>query len=76
MAEMVGLSRGLRRSNGVVGSIVAAVKLGLNRFTAGGRSTRLRPEAWSDYLLRDIGLDGRVRDRDDPRGAPRDWLMR
>ena len=74
MAEMVGLSRGLRRSNGVVGGLVATVKLGFNRLT-GRRSTQLRLDEWPDYLLRDIGLDSTVRDQPDPR-ANTDYLIR
>ena len=73
MAEMVGLSRGLRRSHGVVGGLVATVKLGLNRIT-GRRSNQLRLDEWPDYLLRDIGLDRRAGDHVDPRGT--DWLVR
>ena len=74
MAEMVGLSRGLRRSNGVIGGLVATLKLGLSRLTGSRRSTQLRLDEWPDYLLRDVGLDRRVREDADPRGA--DWLMR
>jgi hypothetical protein len=74
MAEMVGLSRGIRRPHGVVGSLVAAVKLGLTRLTGGRHSTQLRLEEWPDYLLRDVGLDRRARPDIDPRGQ--DWLMR
>ena len=76
MAEMVGLSRGLRRRNGAIGSFLAALKLGLARFSGGGESARLRPEEWPDYLLRDIGLDSRARDESDPRAKPTDWMMR
>jgi hypothetical protein len=74
MAEMVGLSRGLRRSNGVIGGLVGTLKLGLTRLTGGRRSNQLRLEEWPDYLLRDIGLDRRVREDIDPRST--DWLMR
>jgi hypothetical protein len=74
MAEMVGLSRGLRRSNGVIGGLVAMLKLGLTRLTGSRRSNQLRLEEWPDYLLRDIGLDRRVREDIDPRST--DWLMR
>lgn len=74
MAEMVGLSRGLRRSHGAVGSLVAALKTGLSRLTRGRRSSQLRLEEWPDYLLRDIGLDRRAREDGDPRDT--DWLVR
>ena len=74
MAEMVGLSRGLRRSSGVVGGLIATLKLGLFRLTGGSRSTQLRLDDWPDYLLRDIGLDRRVREDPDPRFTDR--LMR
>lgn len=74
MAEMVGLSRGLRRSHGVIGGLVGTLKLGLTRLTGGRRSNQLRLEEWPDYLLRDIGLDRRVREDIDPRST--DWLMR
>ena len=76
MAEMVGLSRGLRRRNGAIGSFVAALKLGLARLSGNRRSARLRPEEWPDYLLRDIGLDSTICDEADPRAGPTDWLMR
>jgi hypothetical protein len=76
MAEMVGLSRGLRRRNGAIGSFVAALKLGLARLSGNSRSAQLRPEEWSDYLLRDIGLDSTIRDELDPRAKPADWPTR
>jgi len=76
MAEMIGFSQGVGHRNGAIGGLVAALKRSLFRLTGGGRSTSLRPEEWPDYLLRDIGLDSRVRDEVDPRGKPTDWLMR
>jgi len=76
MAEMIGLSRDIRRQNSALGGLVAALKRSIFRLTGSGRSASLRPEEWPDYLLRDIGLDGRVRDEVDPRGKPTDWLMR
>jgi hypothetical protein len=76
MAEMIGLSRGVGHQTGAIGGLVAALKRSLSRLTGGDRSTSLRPEEWPDYLLRDIGLDGRIRDEVDPRGRPTDWLMR
>jgi len=74
MAEMVGLSQGARRSHGVAGSLVTALKFGLTRLAGRSRSTQLRLEEWPDYLLRDIGLDRRAREDADPRST--DWLMR
>jgi hypothetical protein len=74
MAEMVGLSHGLRRSNGLIVGLIATLKAGLGRLTGGRRSAQLRLEEWPDYLLRDIGLDARAREDADPRGT--DWLMR
>jgi hypothetical protein len=71
----MGLSRGLRRRNGAIGGLVAALKHGLATL-AGNHSNRLRPEEWPDYLLRDIGLDRSIRDEVDPRGHATDWLMR
>jgi hypothetical protein len=76
MAEMIGLSRGLRRRNGAIAGLVAALKHGLANLTGGNRSNRLRPEEWPDYLLRDIGLDSTLRDQMDPRANPTDWRMR
>jgi hypothetical protein len=72
MAEMVGFSRGVRRSNGVVGGIVAALKLSLARLSF-GRRQKLNFEEWPDYLLRDIGLD---RTELDPHTRSKDWLGR
>jgi|UPI00047FDDF5 hypothetical protein len=74
MAEMVGLSRGFQRRNGGVGGLFAALRLVLSRLTRGRRATRLRVEAWPDYLLRDIGVERASLDRADPRAA--DWLRR
>jgi hypothetical protein len=76
MAEMIGLSRGVGHQTGAIGGLVAALKRSLSRLTGGDRSTSLRPEEWPDYLLRDIGLDSRIRDEVDPRGRPTDWMMR
>ena len=76
MAEMVGLSRGLRRRTGAIGGFAAVLKRGLARFSGGSRSAQLRPEEWPDYLLRDIGLDRTIRDEADPRAKPTAWLMR
>jgi hypothetical protein len=76
MAEMIGLSRGVGRQNGAIGSLVAALKRSLSHLAGSGRAASLRPEEWPDYLLRDIGLDSSVRDEGDPRGRPTDWLIR
>jgi hypothetical protein len=76
MAQMIGLSRGLRRPNGALGGLLSALKRGLAGLAGSHRSNRLRPEEWPDYLLRDIGFDHTVRDAPDPRGKPTDWLMR
>lgn len=76
MAEMVELSRGLRRRNGAFRGFFAAFKLGLSRVTFGRRSSRLELEEWPDYLLRDIGFDRSARDAADPRSVPMDWLRR
>jgi hypothetical protein len=76
MAELVGLSH-RRAGLSETGRLVAVLKRGLSLIRGGGaRSSRLRPEEWPDYLLRDIGLDGRIREREDPRGRPTDFLMR
>jgi hypothetical protein len=75
MAEMMGVSRGIRRRNGAIGGLVAALKQSLSSITGGHRSNQLRLEEWPDYLLRDIGLDRTFRD-EDPRGHPTDWLGR
>jgi uncharacterized protein YjiS (DUF1127 family) len=76
MAEMVGFSRGLQGRNGVVGGLVAVLKLGLSRLSRGRRSRHLQLDEWPDYLLRDIGLDRTEFDRADPRSRPIDWLGR
>ena len=75
MAEMIGVSRNVRRRSGASG-LVAALKRSLARLTGQSRPTGLRLDEWSDYLLRDIGLDGRVRDESDPRAQATDWLRR
>jgi hypothetical protein len=75
MAEMMGVSRGIRRRHGAIGGLVAALKQGLSSLAGGHRSNQLRLEEWPDYLLRDIGLDRTIRDQD-PRGNPTDWLGR
>ena len=76
MAEMVGLSQGLRRRNGAIGNLVAALKLGLARLSGRGSAAQLPLEEWPDYLLRDIGLDRTIRDQGDPRATSTDWLVR
>jgi uncharacterized protein YjiS (DUF1127 family) len=76
MAEMVGLSQGLRRRNGAIATLVAALKSGLSRLSGRGRASQLALEQWPDYLLRDIGLDRTVRDQGDPRATSTDWLSR
>jgi hypothetical protein len=77
MAEMVGISCTAPRRNGAIGRLVAALQRGYARLTGGGeRSSQLRLEDWPDYLLRDIGLDGSIRDQADLRGKPTDFLMR
>ena len=76
MAEMVELSRGFRRPNGVIGGFLAALKARLSRFVSSRRASRLRMEEWPDYLLRDIGLDRAEGDRADPRALPMDWPLR
>ena len=76
MAEMVGLSRGLRRRNGAFGGFLAALRLGLSRLTWGRRNSRLELEEWPDYLLRDIGLDRSARQDSDPRSLPAGWPLR
>jgi hypothetical protein len=75
MAEMVGISCSAPRRNGAIGRLIAALQRGYARFT-GDRSSRLRVEDWPDYLLRDIGLDGRIGDQPGPRSRPTDFLMR
>jgi hypothetical protein len=37
------------------------------------RTHRIDEEAWSSYMLRDVGLDDRLRG---PRDLPRDWPLR
>jgi hypothetical protein len=76
MAEMVGLSRGLRRRNGVIGGLFGALKLSVSRLVLGRRSSRLELDEWPDYLLRDIGLDRTASQGTDPRALPTDWLIR
>jgi hypothetical protein len=76
MAQMVELSRGLRRPNGAIGGFFAALKLGLSRLTLGRRNKRLELEEWPDYLLRDIGLDRTARESADPRSVPMEWPLR
>jgi uncharacterized protein YjiS (DUF1127 family) len=76
MAEMVGLSRGVRRPTGVIGGFLAALRLSLFRLGSGRRNARLELDEWPDYLLRDIGLDRSARDGADPRSLPTDWLAR
>ena len=76
MAEMVGLSQGLRRRNGAIGNLVATLKMGLARISGRGSAAHLPLEEWPDYLLRDIGLDRTIRDQGDPRATSTDWLVR
>ena len=76
MAEMVGLSRTIRRRKGAIGGLLATMKTGFARLTGRDRADELRLAEWSDYLLRDIGLDRSIRDEIDPRAKSTDWLMR
>jgi hypothetical protein len=76
MAELVGLSHRCADRNDTAGRLVAVLKRSLSLVSGGARSSRLRPEEWPDYLLRDIGLDSTIRDRAEPRGRPTDFLMR
>lgn len=73
MAEMVGLSRGLRPRSGVVGGLLAAFRLALSPFARRG-ATRLHLEEWPDYLLRDVGISRASLESPDPRRT--DWLGR
>ena len=76
MAEMVGLSTGVRRRNGALATLVAALKSGLSRLSGRDRAAQLALEQWPDYLLRDIGLDRTIRDQGDARATSTDWLSR
>jgi len=76
MAEMVGLSQGLRRRNGAIANVLAGLKLGLARLSGRGSAAHLPLEEWPDYLLRDIGLDRTIRDQSDSRTTSTDWLLR
>lgn len=76
MAELVGLSHRCADRNETACRFVAVLKRGLAWFSGGARSSRLRPEEWPDYLLRDIGLDSTIRDPSEPRDRPTDFLMR
>ena len=76
MADTIGLSRDLQRRTGVVGGLLAAIKLHWSRLASGRRASRLHLEEWPDYLLRDVGLDRSGRDRTDPRTLPTDWPLR
>jgi hypothetical protein len=78
MAEIVDTSRTLSRSAEPL-SWLRRMLLGLARWRADrhDRGRRIDEQAWSDYMLRDIGLDesrtGRGRD---PRALPIDWPLR
>jgi len=54
MAEMVGLSRTAARRGSALGLIALIRTVWRKR---PGSSTRIHTEAWSDYMLRDIGLN-------------------
>jgi len=72
MAEMVGLSRPQTRRMGSVFGILAFISAAWRKRSA---PPRIHTEAWSDYLLRDIGLSTQ-REFEDPRTRPTDWLGR
>jgi|1185.fasta_scaffold1688563_2 hypothetical protein len=73
MAEMVGRSRELRRPNGVIGGFLAALKSEWRRLRWQHREPRLRVEEWSDYLLKDVGLDRKMSAPTDPRDLTAGW---
>ena len=52
--------------------------LGLGRsLQRGHRTRRIDEQAWSGYMLRDVGLDeGRLGRGRDPRNLPLDWPLR
>jgi hypothetical protein len=57
MAETAGLSRNIQHRRGVIGGVLAVLRLGRFRLVPGQHAKRLRAEEWPDYLLRDVGLD-------------------
>jgi uncharacterized protein YjiS (DUF1127 family) len=73
MAEMIGLSHGLRRPTSAIGGILAALKNRWLRRLWERREPRLRMEEWPDYLLKDIGLDRTAGQSTDPRDLPMGW---
>ena len=76
MTELVGLAGRNRQRNGWLSAILAAIGGVVRRLRPASRGSRLNAEEWSDYLLRDIGLPGAARDRQDPRALPTSWPLR
>jgi len=78
MAEILDTSRALSRWAEPL-TWLRRIFPGLARRRAGrsGRARRIDEQAWSGYMLRDIGLDeSRAGCGRDPRDLPIDWPLR
>jgi hypothetical protein len=76
MAEMAGVSRTIRGGGGWLSGTLAAIGAMVRRLRPVERASRLNPEEWPDYLLKDIGLPNAARGGQDPRALPLEWRLR
>ena len=71
MTETVGFTCTLPRKRGLLQGVIARITAAWPK-----RSSRIRTEDWSDYMLRDIGLSSAGRNSTDRSTSRLDWPMR
>lgn len=76
MAEITGASRTVSQRSEPL-AWLRQMLLGLGRPQRDRHLQRIHEKAWSDYMLRDIGLDeSRLSHGANPRDLPFDWPLR